>query len=131
MIYHGKMDGLSDYAPNVVKAAIGLGPHQYDFDTIVCTGISGLLFGAPLSLIFGKHLVVIRKPEEFAHSTMHPGMRDITPTARWIFIDDFIGTGSTWRKCRDAMQEKRPDSVCVGRWTERDGWESKEMIYGA
>jgi hypothetical protein len=64
-----------------------------DFDTIVVTGMSGALVGAPLAHHLHKHLVVVRKADDkhnhsWGHIEGHMGHR-------WIFVDDLVSSGDT------------------------------------
>lgn len=62
-----------------------------DFDTMVCTGLSGTLVVPWLARELGKYFAVVRKGE-----SNHSGFTiEGTIGDRWIFVDDFISTGKT------------------------------------
>lgn len=81
------------------------------FDSIVVTGVSGLVVGSPVALRAKKPLVVIRKKTEQAHSWHHVNMDQAGD--RWLFLDDFSSTGGTFNRAREAM-EGYTDSEYVG-----------------
>lgn len=99
--YTGK--DTDDIAAITFKAAAELRYDGYRYDSIAVTGISGLIIGAPLSILVGKPLVVIRKgnDKEYAHSVRHPGIEDVGK--RYLFVDDFISTGETMRRVENAL----------------------------
>jgi len=79
-----------------------------DFDTIVCTGASGMVFAPLLAHRMKKNLLIVRKDDDVNN---HSGARNRfvgTMGERWLFVDDFIDTGATLdrvmgqiRKCAD------------------------------
>lgn len=79
-----------------------------DFDTIVCMGISGLIFSSPLAMAMDKHLLVVRKDVDSSHGKFiaegHLGRR-------WLFVDDFISGGTTFKNVNNAIE-----MICEGKW---------------
>ena len=78
-----------------------------DFDTMVGTGFSGSIVIPSLALVMGKKFVLIRKETDDSH---HGKGRVVGELGnRWIFVDDFIGSGRTRKrviqKIRDAVDE--------------------------
>lgn len=64
-----------------------------EFDTLVGTGFSGGVVIPALALALGKNFVMIRKETDDSH---HGKGRLIGSLGRrWIFVDDFVSTGST------------------------------------
>lgn len=90
----------------IAAAAPRVLEHQkrYSFDAIVCRGVSGLLYAAPLSVATGIPLTVVRKTnQELSHSEFDvEGL--VGPDMRYAFVDDFIVWGNTFNKCRDAVK---------------------------
>lgn len=76
------------------------------FDSIVCTGVSGVLFASPLALLMGKNLVIVRKKKDGSHS--HRQIEaNVTPdkVGAWVFVDDLIDSGKTERRVKSEMKE--------------------------
>jgi hypothetical protein len=63
-----------------------------DFDTMVGTGLSGALVVPSLARAMGKKWAIVRKPHENSHSNY---LFEGEIGSRWLFVDDFIGTGKT------------------------------------
>ena len=85
-----------------------------EYDAIVATGCSGLLFGAPLAFVTGKPLIIVRKSSEVRHSPFT--VEGQTGTSKYVWVDDFVDSGSTWNRVRTAMREFEIGSVCVGHY---------------
>ncbi len=65
-----------------------------DFDTIVVTGVSGLLFGPATAHAMGKRLVVVRKRNESSHSR-EKIEGELLDGAKFIILDDLVDSGTT------------------------------------
>jgi len=65
-----------------------------DFDTLVGRGLSGALIIPELASILGKRWAVVRKPGDSNHREYAV---EGTIGKRWIFVDDVISTGATYR----------------------------------
>jgi hypothetical protein len=62
-----------------------------DYDTMVCTGLSGTLVVPWLARALGKYFAIVRKGE-----SNHSGFTiEGTIADRWLFVDDFISSGNT------------------------------------
>src|SRR6266404_718779 len=72
-----------------------------DFDTIVGSGLSGTVAATLIAHQMGKNLVVVRKATENSHSS---NLIEGKLGKRWIFIDDFIASGATLSRCKDAVR---------------------------
>lgn len=86
------------------------------FDTFVCRGISGILVAPLLARAMSKNFLIVRKPDESCHSCSRV---EGTFGHRWIFVDDFIASGNTARKCREAVHEwviNGRDAIHVGTY---------------
>jgi hypothetical protein len=66
-----------------------------DFDTIVCTGVSGLVIAPIIAHLMGKCIFVIRKEGEGCHSSA--GYSGIMGS-RFIILDDLVDSGQTLRR---------------------------------
>lgn len=92
------------------------------FDTIAVTGISGMLIGPTLAAVTRTNLVVIPKTDnESSHRNNGPvGVIG----SRWIFVDDFICSGETRRRVREAIHKVCPDAIEVGTLEYNSSWSS-------
>lgn len=67
-----------------------------EFDTLVGTGFSGGVVIPALALAMGKNFVLIRKETDDSH---HGKGRLVGQLGeRWIFVDDFVSSGSTRKR---------------------------------
>jgi adenine/guanine phosphoribosyltransferase-like PRPP-binding protein len=84
---------FNDLETIVTETLDGLKPHVGEFDSIAVTGISGVVVGAPVSILIDKPLIIVRK-DEYSHS--YNRVENIKNVgARYLFLDDFRGTGAT------------------------------------
>lgn len=65
------------------------------YDTIVCTGVSGMSVAPVLSYLFEKNLLVVRKSDDSSTHSMN--YVEGTLGKRWLFVDDFVASGHTAR----------------------------------
>lgn len=81
-----------------------------DFDTIVCTGLSGMLV-APILWrgLDVPYFAVVRKPEDQDNHS------DRTVEGligrRWLFVDDLVASGRTRKRVRDAVERAAGDQT--------------------
>lgn len=132
MIYSGRSTNfynLEDLATIVAATVLNLQPHLRKFDFIVVQGMSGVLVGAPVSLMLGKPLVVVRKPGEpchhvhSGHQSRILGAEGIKGYRRGLFLDDFIAGGNTRDRCRRAINEREALLVAIYTY-ETHRWEA-------
>lgn len=109
MIYSG--GDFADLEQVVAETTLALGKRAHIFDSIVVRGVSGLSVGAPVALSLGKPLVVVRKPGENSHSfrKLVNGKRI---GARWLFLDDFMDSGTTKEACVEGVKAAWRDYEC-------------------
>lgn len=102
--------GPSDLAGAVEKAVDTLTPHATEFDSIAVRGVSGVIVGAPVSILMGKPLIIVRKDDELSHA--HNNARRVSngrlAGRRYLVLDDFIITGATIREIEDQMTAHTP-----------------------
>lgn len=80
-----------------------------DFDGFVVRGVSGVVFGAMLALVFDRPLVVVRKEDDHTtHSSKKVEGQALG--GRYIFVDDFISSGATVRATQRALEAQRGDA---------------------
>jgi adenine/guanine phosphoribosyltransferase-like PRPP-binding protein len=84
-----------------------------EFDSFVCTGVSGLLMAAPIALLMNKGLTVVRKAKEHGHSKE---LIEGAVPKRYLIIDDFVASGNTVARVLCAMQDSNvfKESECIG-----------------
>jgi adenine/guanine phosphoribosyltransferase-like PRPP-binding protein len=74
------------------------------FDAIAATGTSGLVFGPVLAYALGKPFIAIRKPGVDSHSDNM--IESLGDHSSYLFVDDFISSGNTFRRAISAMTYK-------------------------
>jgi hypothetical protein len=72
-----------------------------DYDTMIGTGLSGSLVIPTLARALGKKWAIIRKPGDGSHG--NPVGFEGEIGRRWIFVDDFVASGATRQRVRDAV----------------------------
>lgn len=72
------------------------------FDTMVGTGMSGALVIPRLADALDVDFVLVRKPSENSHSSQ---LAEGWLGKRWIFVDDFVSSGVTYRRIARVMRE--------------------------
>lgn len=85
------------------------------FDTLVGRGMSGALVVPTLAHALKKNFVIVRKPNDGSHSGY-----DVEGAlgARWIFVDDLIDSGETFRATKAAISEMAENGA---HWNWRTG----------
>lgn len=124
MIYHAHRRSGSDWGSlddldvTIRDATASLRKHRSEFDSIIVTGLSGVLVGTTVSLRLKKPLVVLRKECEDSHSARGQLLNVSRLGERVLFLDDFISDGETWRRTQSAVE--RVSSRVVARYLYRD-----------
>lgn len=96
----GAFDSTKMLVDNFRKAVHANG--RVRFDTLIGTGLSGALVVPILARALRKHYMIIRKPGDDSHAGgQHEGILG----ERFIFVDDFISTGTTMRRVLRQVQE--------------------------
>jgi adenine/guanine phosphoribosyltransferase-like PRPP-binding protein len=88
------LDGVLETAERVLAET------AVDYDTLVGTGFSGALVVPALALRLGKKFVLVRKANDGSH---HSGRMIGQLGKRWIFVDDFVSSGTTRKRVRRAV----------------------------
>lgn len=83
-------------------------PELRSVDTLIGRGMSGSLAVALLGAATGLCWAVVRKRGEVTHSSYEVEGRI---GARWLFVDDFMSSGTTLRKTYAAVQEHLRDYI--------------------
>lgn len=76
-----------------------------DYDTLVGTGFSGGIVVPALALALEKDFVLVRKESDDSHHGRGRLMGRLGK--RWIFVDDFVGSGATRRYAIDKINDAR------------------------
>jgi len=93
------LDDVNGVIRDMRKALAGV-----KYDTIVVTGSSGMMIGPILARALRKKVFVVRKKPEYESSHSHCAFLG-TLGHRWVFVDDFISSGETFRRVRDGIRE--------------------------
>lgn len=96
------------------------------FDTLVGTGFSGGVVVPALALAMGKQFVLVRKESDNSHHG--PGKLIGELGERWIFVDDFISSGSTREYVLSKIRYYAPDSRCVGQYLYVKPWDDADKF---
>lgn len=87
------------------------------YDTLVGTGMSGAIVVPILARALRKKLLIVRKPEDHASShASQPWLGQLGQ--RWVFVDDFISSGATYGRTRDAV-DAALESANLWRWAKQ------------
>jgi adenine/guanine phosphoribosyltransferase-like PRPP-binding protein len=86
-----------------------------EYDSIAFTGTSGAAMAYILSAELGVHLICIRKATDSSHYVRGHGQLEGNVSAkRYLFVDDFISSGTTFRTVREFIKNKMPKAECIG-----------------
>ena len=107
----------------VAKARKAL--HGVRYDTMVGRGLSGALVVPQLAKALRKNYMIVRKPGESTHdSSQAVGKLG----KRWLFVDDFVSSGTTRRLTKETVNAV---SMLRNFTTEYVGtYEYKDALYG-
>lgn len=96
-------DAVDRVQETVTDAVEKLKASKLEFDTIVVTGISGLLIGPIVAYLMQKNLLVIRKSDDSSTHSSMPAEGVIGK--KWLFLDDFISSGQTLTKVKEKVSQ--------------------------
>lgn len=122
MIYHNRATrreydetedkyDLNGYDAEVKRTVKALRPHADRFDFIAVRGVSGIIMGAPISLLLKKELVVVRKDEDCHQYTGNVVNAIVIPGKRGLFVDDCEASGETRMATEEAVTDRGGDTV--------------------
>lgn len=92
---------VSKFAKALEAKHVGLD----QFDTLVGTGLSGSLVVPILARAAGKDFMITRKPGDSHHHGSAVAEGDFNDSGKWLFVDDGIGTGTTYRRTRKLVNK--------------------------
>jgi adenine/guanine phosphoribosyltransferase-like PRPP-binding protein len=99
------------------------------FDTVVVTGVSGLVMGGVVAHALGCNLLVIRKEDDrstHAWERVHGHLGE-----RWVFLDDFTETGATRKRVRRVVKDLSIDRDISTTFAGSVLYESGDVLNGA
>lgn len=115
--YLQKVYNVSEFARTVkrtIQAAIRM-RETIPFDSIAFTGSSGAAMAYILSAELGIPLICVRKETDNSHYTKSHGVLEgFVKAQRYVFVDDFISSGETFRKVKEVVEGKLYRAQCVG-----------------
>jgi adenine/guanine phosphoribosyltransferase-like PRPP-binding protein len=105
MIYHGNTETLADLPRTVSRACATIRRERdnCEFDSIVVTGMSGVIVGIPVGLRLKMPVVIVRKDSDVCHSMDRPVINVQNLGGRCLFLDDFVSCGGTFKRVRTAL----------------------------
>lgn len=124
MLHYDCQHGLSDMGKVVVQTVKALTARCRDFDSIAVQGTSGLMIGAPVALILGKPLVIIREDRDMRchHNKRVENAENMG--RRVLFLDDQISTGATLKHVQSQVAHR--DALVTGtymyQYDRHDAW---------
>lgn len=95
----------------IIKAVCDLRKSDVGFDSICCSGTSGLLVVPQIAEILDKHIVVVRKKDERSYSNFD--IEGVAPY-RYIIIDDLVCSGNTIKHIQKTIKREHPRAICMG-----------------
>lgn len=95
----------------IIKAVCDLRKISDSFDSIACSGTSGLMVVPQIAELLNKNIVLIRKKNEKCYSNF--AIEGATPF-RYIIVDDLICSGNTVRHIYRSIKSEYQRVVCVG-----------------
>lgn len=105
---------FAELAKKTVHAARRM-MEKVPFDSIAFTGSSGAAMAYILSAELRIPLMCVRKESDNSHYTKSHGcFEGFLKAQRYAFVDDFISSGSTFRRVREVVESKMPNAICVG-----------------
>jgi len=119
MIHSTTDQGLSDLPVTIERTVQDLARHMHQFDSIVTSGVSGLVVASPVAWNMGMPLVIVRDGTKTKcyHAQPVEGLRDIG--RRYLFLDDHIGLGTVFEMSLRAIQ-RVSDAHCVATYEYED-----------
>lgn len=105
LLNHKKRNEIINNAIKDIKEA------KLSFDTIACSGVSGMLVAPRISEILNKNIMIIRKENERRYS---PFQYEGVVPSRYIIVDDLICSGKTIRHILKTIREDCVRSECIG-----------------
>ena len=108
--------------PNMRPGSVNLAmnflcPRVDKFDSIVCTGVSGMLLAPIVAHLLNKNIVVVRNEKSHVRThaiTQVESGTGIYGIGRYVFVDDLIETGATLVRVADTIQAEVDQCIADG-----------------
>jgi adenine/guanine phosphoribosyltransferase-like PRPP-binding protein len=94
----------------IITAVTKLRKISSEFDSIACSGVSGLMVVPQISELLNKHIVIVRKGEKCYSEFRTEGVAPF----RYIILDDLICSGNTIKHIKKVLKDEYPRSNCIG-----------------
>ena len=112
-------DAIVGRKSNVANALRAIKNSKADITHIAVQGVSGLLFGSVLAYRLDLPIIVVRKntiATQQTHSRfLVEGLPEYhTEPVRYLFVDDFVHSGSTFERVANAINMKHARATCIG-----------------
>jgi len=88
------------------------------YDTLIGTGLSGTLVVPTMARALDVRWAIVRKDDEQSHASTRIEGEIGT---RWLFVDDFISSGRTYRRVQAAVAATVGNTVLAGAWLYEQG----------
>jgi adenine/guanine phosphoribosyltransferase-like PRPP-binding protein len=108
-LIHTESGGLDRTLQTIERACAG---HLDEFQSVLCTGLSGIVPAAIFCHHHQKNLVVLRKKDERCHGFGQVEGDEYWLKTDYIIIDDFVSLGHTLSKLQQ-VNPKRPAKFIV------------------
>ena len=95
----------------IINAVCRLRELDDTYDSIACSGTSGLMVVPQIAEILNKEIIIVRKHNEISYSPFH--IEGVMPN-RYIIIDDLVCSGTTIKHITRSIKEEYPRSKCIG-----------------
>lgn len=103
------MEGTLTNAVNKIMYGFNSERVPIEFDTIVCSGVSGIVFAVQLAQRMGRKVAIVRKDGDGTHSTNKIEANCFpNEIGKYIIVDDLIDSGKTIDRIVAAMKKHAP-----------------------
>ena len=95
----------------IINAVCQLRKLNDTYDSIACSGTSGLMVVPQIAELLDKQIIIVRKHNEKSYSPFH--IEGVQPF-RYIIVDDLVCSGQTIKHITRSLKEEYPRVKCVG-----------------
>ena len=115
-----------EIAAELILDAVAALRHK-KIDVLVVTGVSGVPLGAQVAALLKVKLAIVRRPSEHTGEGRCHSYNAVEGWlgGRWAFFDDFIASGNTFKRVKDAYiaacEQVDEKQTLVGRYMWSNG----------